>query len=138
MDNNAILAFVSGVVVTRHGRPVITPANGARVNEQHAEATEAAREIFLHACRSLWFELHIVENPTPEWFRQWCATVKILLGGCDCSDWLGVYVVTNPPRYEDFFEWSVELHNAVNLKLKPAKPLMSVAFARQLYEKVSE
>jgi len=63
----------------------------------------------------LWAELHTTENPTPEWFADWVAKVKQLV--CNCGGKLDGLLDANPPRYDDWFCWSVELHNAVNVTL---------------------
>lgn len=64
--------------------------------------------------RLLWLELHTKEDPTPEWFETWVARVPNF--DCGCRSWLREYLVTNPPRYNDWYPWTVELHNAVNVK----------------------
>ncbi len=43
--------------------------------------------------------------------------------GCGCQDFLSDYLLANPPQFDDFWQWGVDLHNAVNLKLK--KPFWS-------------
>lgn len=70
---------------------------------------------------ALWSELHSQDHPTESWFAAWVSRVPNF--GCGCRAWLRDYLVTNPPRYSDWYPWTVELHNAVNVKL--GKPLFS-------------
>ena len=70
---------------------------------------------FIAKCHALWQELHTKQDATPEWFADWVARVPSF--GCGCQSWLAEYLVGHPPRYEDFCEWSVECHDAVNAKL---------------------
>ena len=70
---------------------------------------------------ALWNLIHDQENATPWWFKTWVE--KIPQNDCGCPIWLLKYIVTNPPRYDDWYNWTVELHNAVNIKLgKPIWP----------------
>ena len=69
--------------------------------------------------RALWDEIHSQENPTRWWFKTWVERVPKY--GCGCYDWLLKYIITNPPRYDDWYNWTVELHDAVNVKL--GKPI---------------
>ncbi|HUP79620.1 MAG TPA: hypothetical protein VM260_13800 [Pirellula sp.] len=78
--------------------------------ESYLRSMEAQREL----CRALWLELHTKEDPTPAWFETWVARVPNF--DCGCRSWLRGYIVTNPPRYSDWHPWTVELHNAVNVK----------------------
>lgn len=100
--------FVSGVVVSKHG--------DSNIREFQKPVTDsiALHESFLRYCRALWLELHTKEDPTPEWFETWIARVPNF--GCGCRSWLRDYLKTNPPRYDDWYDWTVALHNAVNLK----------------------
>jgi len=63
---------------------------------------------------TLWAELHSKEDPTPEWFEDWLSRVPNF--GCSCQKSFREYVKENPPRYDDFYNWSVEAHNWVNVK----------------------
>jgi len=67
---------------------------------------------------ALWKEFHSKQNPTPDWFEDWCKRVP---GGlCGCGSWLRDYIANNPPDYENWYAYSVKLHNAVNVKLGKA------------------
>ena len=61
-----------------------------------------------------WIELHTQLHPTPVWLETWVARVPNF--DCGCRSWLRKYLAANPPRYNDWYPWTVELHNAVNVK----------------------
>jgi hypothetical protein len=75
----------------------------------------------LDVYHQLWDELHDKQDPTPEWFADWVNRVP--QASCGCQRWLAEYLKTNPPRYNDWYSWTVELHNAVNVKIN--KPIWS-------------
>lgn len=62
----------------------------------------------------LWAELHSKEDPTPEWFEDWLKRVPNY--GCGCQKSFRDYLKENPPRYDDWYAWTVEAHNWVNVK----------------------
>lgn len=64
---------------------------------------------------ALWLELHSTQDANPAWFEYWIKRVPN--AQCGCQTWLADYLLANPPRYDDFFAYSVELHNAVSAKL---------------------
>jgi hypothetical protein len=88
---------------------------GCTIDPSVAKARGDAQEQRIELCRALWLELHSKENPSPEWFANWVGRVPNF--GCGCRSWLREYLRKNPPRYDDFYAWSVEVHNAVNVKL---------------------
>jgi len=88
---------------------------GQERNEATRQEQADARERQIERYHKLWRELHSEQNPTPEWFADWVARVPNF--GCGCRSWLREYLRDNPPRFDDFYSWSVELHNAVNAKL---------------------
>ena len=54
--------------------------------------------------------------------------------GCSCQEFWGNWIRTNPPKYgpnNEYFEWTVKAHNAVNKKL--GKPEISVEDAIKMY-----
>jgi hypothetical protein len=63
----------------------------------------------------LWREVHTQKDPSQDWFASWVARVPGV--GCDCKNWLKKYLASNPPRFDDWFAFTWELHNAVNAKL---------------------
>ena len=75
---------------------------------------------FIVKCHSLWRELHSKQNPTPEWFADWVKRVPNF--GCGCRNWLREYIKNNPPTFgEDFYEWTIRLHDAVSAKVHPER-----------------
>ncbi len=80
---------------------------------------ETMEEMRLKLCRELWQELHSQQEATPEWMSDWVSRVPAF--GCNCRQHLKAYLVEHPPRFDDFAAWSVELHNAINLRL--GKPI---------------
>ena len=79
--------------------------------------------------QALWSELHTQQNPTEVWFLCWLKRIPKF--GCSCqSDFLKI-LESNPIRYDDYFRWTVEVHNAVNRKL--SKPEMSVEDAAAIW-----
>lgn len=64
-----------------------------------------------------WKPLHTKQEPTPEWFEKW----KAMIPCSSCREDFFAYLLTNPPRYNDWFAWTVEAHNWVNVKLKRTK-----------------
>lgn len=51
--------------------------------------------------------------------------------GCKCRSFYNKYLKSNPPTFNKYFEWTVELHNAVNKKLR--KPTVSLEAARGIW-----
>jgi len=88
---------------------------GQERNEATRKEHADARERQIERYHELWRELHSEQNPTPEWFADWVSRVPNF--GCSCRSWLREYIRDNPPRFDDFYAWSVDLHNAVNAKL---------------------
>lgn len=89
--------------------------------QQKLEREKSIRESIerLELFHSLWKELHAKQDANQEWFDDWVSRVPN--SGCGCLPWLADYLTTNSPRFDDFFEWSIELHDAVNVKL--SKPI---------------
>lgn len=81
-----------------------------------------------HEYNLLWAELHTKTDPTLEWFEDWISRLPSV--GCDCQTWLKKYLKSNPPRFDDWFDWTWQLHNAVNAKPKLQKPIVSLDDAR--------
>ena len=74
-----------------------------------------SQERRINLFHELWLAIHTKQNPTPAWFEAWCSLVPNF--GCGCEAWLRNYIAVNPPMYNDWFAYSVELHNAVNAKI---------------------
>jgi len=83
----------------------------------------------------LWREIHTNPDATQEW---WDGIVKKVSSYfCSCGDFLKTYVTTNPPRFDDWFRWTWELHNAVNHKLNKPNITLDEAKAIWLTDKQS-
>ena len=63
------------------------------------------------------------------WFNDWIDRVKKMVG-CDCNQKLPTLLQKHPPRFgSEWFEYAVELHNAVSATL-PGKQQWSIEEAR--------
>ena len=80
------------------------------LGQAELDAIEKQLELF----RALWTELHSKENANPEWFEDWLNRVPQI--GCGCQKSFREYIADNPPRYDDWYAWTVEAHNWVNVK----------------------
>jgi len=78
---------------------------------------------------ALWRELHTTQDATPSWFADWCNRVPGI--ACGCRDWLRQWITENPPRFDDWFTWTWELHVAVNRKLN--KPDITLDEAKAIW-----
>jgi len=64
---------------------------------------------------ALWKSLHEEQNADDAWFSSWREKVPNV--GCSCRSWLDEWIKSNPPIYGDgWYDWTVKLHNAVNVK----------------------
>jgi hypothetical protein len=66
-----------------------------------------------------WNELHSEQHASPEWIEDWLERVPEI--NCGCRLWVKQWIADNPPRYHDWYQWTVELHDAVNAKLGKPK-----------------
>lgn len=94
-------------------------------------------DAFLERTRSLWRELHNIPLGT-QWYRGkevWKAWLKrVPKRGCSCSAKFTKMLEKRPPDWssrEAFFDWTVAIHNDVNLSLN--KPEFSLEEAKTLY-----
>ena len=81
-----------------------------------------------------WAELHLFalrhcSKNSHVWFQGWLAALPF--DGCPCEKHLKEYLVENPPEWERFFDWTVELHNAVNVRI--GRATIDVENARELW-----
>jgi hypothetical protein len=77
----------------------------------------------------LWNELHsraIKFTGTDDnlFLNTWSAKIPNFEGGCKCRSFYTLWRRQNPPNFAKYFEWTVNLHNAVNTKLR--KPTISL------------
>jgi hypothetical protein len=82
-----------------------------------------------------WAELHLLglrhrpgKNMTG-WLNDWRDSLPF--NGCPCKDHLDEWMIENPPDWNRFFEWGIDLHNAVNIRI--GKPTMDVENAKELW-----
>ena len=83
--------------------------------------------------RACWTALHQCETPSEEWLAVWEETIPKYNCGGGCRKFYTSWKDNNPPRFEDFFAWSVELHNAVNVKL--GKPTVELDESEKIWNK---
>lgn len=79
--------------------------------------------------RQLWSELHTMRDPSITKFRQWAA--KLPRFSCACTDHLEQYISHNPPDLENWFAWTVGLHNYINRIL--GKEILTVEQASAIW-----
>lgn len=84
----------------------------------------------LQAFRNHWHELHTKQNATIEWLLDWIARIP---PGCGCGESFESIMLRLPPRFDDWFAWTVEIHNAVNRKL--GKTEITLAEAIELWQR---
>jgi hypothetical protein len=85
---------------------------------------------YLQPFRDHWAELHTKTDATPEWLEDWIARIP---SGCGCGESFDSILLRVPPRFgEDWFEWTVQIHNAVNQKL--GKPEMTINEAKARWQ----
>lgn len=82
-----------------------------------------------------WAELHLLglrhrsgKNMTG-WLNDWRDSLPF--NGCPCKEHLDNWFSENPPDWNRFFEWGIDFHNAVNIRI--GKPTMDVENARELW-----
>ena len=84
----------------------------------------------------LWKQLHIraLGNHINDqaFIAEFTRKIPRYTTGCRCKEFWTNWIRGNRPTYGDeYFEWTVKAHNAVNRKL--GKPILTVEEARQLY-----
>jgi hypothetical protein len=82
--------------------------------------------------RNAWSKIHSIEHGTPESFEAW---KKYMPAGCECRKKVDAILQRMPPRYDsptDWFEWTVDFHNEVNLSLD--KPTVSMDRAYMIWK----
>ena len=77
----------------------------------------------------LWAELHQAGAPNADWFAEWLTRVPSY---CGCADHFVEILSTNPVRFEDWFAWSVEVHNSVNRHL--SKRALTIEAASSIWQ----
>ncbi len=115
LDNYFAIGAVV-IIACPNPNPIGSPQSGPVSYTQSFSVQQfpTAISLYLETYHALWNEIHEKQDPTPEWFADWCRRVPKT---CGCDRWLTAYLVSNPPRYDDWYPWTVEMHNAVNVKV---------------------
>ena len=84
----------------------------------------------------LWKELHIralnYKGDDDTFFIiYWTDKIPKFTKKCKCKDFWMLWKKNNPPTYDKYFQWTVDAHNAVNIKLE--KPVFNLEEAKKLY-----
>lgn len=87
----------------------------------------------------LWKELHVNAlnykgNNDSAYLLRFKKRIPRYTTGCSCKEFWVQWTRANPPTYgsnNEYFEWTVRAHNAVNEKL--GKPALSVEDALKIY-----
>ena len=127
MSHSELLSIMQGRVVPIDWKPVSAEQLRERQLSKASVKIEIDRERLAQTGRELWSELHT--SVTIETLQAW--EEKIPNYSCKCKAFYTAWKVDNPPRQDDFFSWTVELHNAVNTKL--GKPTIAMEEARRLW-----
>jgi hypothetical protein len=114
--------------VFQSGRFAFTP-HRATQETQPGNHLQTHFDSMVKAYRDHWQEWHTVRNPDPAWLASWLDRIPNECGRCGPG--FQSWVDANPPRFEDWFPYSVEGHNFVNAKL--GKPLVPLTNAKTLY-----
>lgn len=88
---------------------------------------------------AMWDELHRralnwnyeLLKDDKQYLRGFGHRIPKFESGCKCRSFYNTYLKKNPPTIEKYFEWTVNLHNAVNKKL--GKPEISLETARNIW-----
>lgn len=101
------------------------------VKKQQEQLLQEKNKIYY----DLWKELHIrALNHTGTNDSDWLFTnftPRINFPGCACKRNWTTWVTNHPPRWNDYFSWTVESHNSVNLILN--KPIITVEEAKNIW-----
>lgn len=107
------------------------PAHEAKLRE----ARQRSKEALTKEGPKLWAELHRralsgAAASLPE-ERVWLSGFASRLACGECRQFFVAYLREHPVALETYFDWTVALHNAVNLKL--GKPIMTATAAREVW-----
>ena len=113
-----IVAKALGIDFGRHDHWVV---NAATEVDRHLDSGIPVARITKEGSR-YWTELHLFalrvsgENHCHDfWLTEWVKSLPF--EGCPCEQHLKDFIRLNPPDWNDFFKWSVDLHNAVNARI---------------------
>ena len=93
--------------------------NAANEVDRNLATGRVTPKITLEGSR-FWAELHIFAlrhegQDSTDWLADWAANIPF--EGCPCEDHLYDFIEKNPPDWDNFFSWTVDLHNAVNARV---------------------
>lgn len=93
-----------------------------------------AKQDRLERARKHWEELHRKKGTDAKWLAGWVKRIPNF--GCSCGEEFKRILREIPPRFDDdWFRWTVEVHNAVNRKL--GKPEIDYEKACELWQVVT-
>ena len=112
-----------------NNKKVFSPVIDKTKNQQNTKISQDdARKA--HG-RKLWDRLHRQAynyrgNNDSAFIAQFGREIPRFMTGCSCNEFWNRWISKNPPKYgiNEYFEWTVKCHNAVNIKL--GKPVMSL------------
>ena len=107
--------------------------NSANEVDRNLATGRPTPKITLEGSR-FWAELHIFGlrhegQDSKDWLDDWAANIPF--DGCPCEEHLYEFMEKNPPDWDNFFVWTVDLHNAVNTRI--GKPTIDWDLARKLW-----
>jgi hypothetical protein len=113
--------------------------NAAAEVDRRIDSGVPAPRILLEGSR-YWAELHLFALRNPHfcganevWLQQWIYSLPF--DKCPCEQHLVDFIKANPPDWNDFFTWTILLHNSVNERI--GKPIYTPENARKLWLKRS-
>lgn len=66
---------------------------------------------------SPWQKIHLAKDLTPESWPLFLDSILRSLSFCSCRDKTARTLEALPPRFDDYFAWTVDFHNAINHEL---------------------
>ncbi len=85
----------------------------------------------------LWNELHTRAlnhdgSDDTKYLIEFSKRIPRYTTGCACREFWNNWIRSNPPKFDDYFKWTVDTHNAVNAKLN--KPKISLDMALEMFK----
>lgn len=113
-----------------------SPALPARAAKREQSAAGQSRP---RRRPATWDELHLRAlrhdgSDDSAWLKDFGSRVR---GGCQCRSHWRKILRANPPRWSEYFAWSVEVHNAVNALPHLTKPQLALDQARAIWSSLS-
>lgn len=101
-------------------------ANAAKRSELFRKHKSILAPDLVAQQREHWRKIHTTQMDEDS-FKKWLTA----LPKCDCLEAFLAILKINPPRFDDWFMWTWEIHNAVNAKL--SKPEVTWDDAAKLW-----